>query len=508
MGKSAYLRQILGREGNGMARKKQGDAGKASKKGGRKTILEALQEHLHTLSPDALRSIVMDEATDSRDFRNRLMERLTASGMEWENVGLRRTISDLLRFRDFIPYRQSNEYANQIERARLILQSSLARGHASEVSQIIEAIIPKLENALEHADDSNGSISDSIVRVAKLRLEVYQSYNPDPKQLAEKLFLYDISSSWKWFGNFDGKYDQVLGEAGKARYDEMVRLEWEKLPDLKAKDISVSSKRFALQTAMERIAAESGESELSLAVAKKDLSRTSGYLKVAKLLQKAGRDAEALAWAEKGQRDFGGSYQTSDFSGFLANAYHRSGRDADAIGIYWASFYAKPSCYDYESLRRQAELAGVWPTWRVKALDFLYSRIAATKENDPSGKEKRIWLNGILVEILISDQQYAEAWSQAGRHGCHDSIMRSLVEIWEKEHPADCIPVFKKLCENSLIPASTKDYVYAADELAHLRDVMARANAEGDFSLYMQSLRTKYKVRKNLMLEFDKRGFP
>lgn len=275
-----------------------------------------------------------------------------------------------------------------------------------------------------------------------------------------------------------------------------------------AGDSSHSSRRFALQKAMERIAEESGDLALGVSVAMKDLSQPAGYLGLAKLLQRAGRDDEALAWAEKGAHDFAGSWRSGFFAAFLADAYHRRGRDEDAIDIYWKSFLARPSCAEYSALRKQAELAGVWPQWRAKAIEHLNSRITGTDGNVPFDKVVQVKLNGILVEILISEEHYDEAWSQAERYGCPHAEMRALVKIREHDHPTDCIPVCKKLCEKALKPADSRAYSEAADELEHLGEVMARANVKEDFIVYMQSLRTKFKARKNLMIELDRRELP
>lgn len=452
--------------------------------------------------------IVIGEAEGNKDFRERLLERFTAEGMEWDFAELRQTAADLLRFKGFIEYRQSNAFSLRVQRVGMLLKSVMFHGHASEALDIIDFIIPKLEKAIGSADDSNGSIGSAIAQIAELRIEACRLAKPNSRKLAEKLFAYDVGSPWEWFGNFDGRYDAVLGEAGKARYAELIRAEWEKLPDLGVGDSDYSSRRFALQTAMQRIAKESGEIEACLATVKKDLSGPAGYLDIIQLLRDAGRVDEALAWAEKGANAFAGSWGEGRFSAFLAAEYHRRGRDDDAIGIYWKMFVDRPACPCFELLRKQAELADAWPSWRTKAMKHLHDQIAAADENTPAGKLLRTRRNGVLVEILISEKRYDEAWSQAGRYGCPEAETRALVAVWEKERPADCIPACKLLSEKALVPSNTQAYSEAADELAHLGEVMARANATEDFTVYMRHIRTKFKARKNLIRELDARGLP
>jgi hypothetical protein len=112
------------------------------------------------------------------------------------------------------------------------------------------------------------------------------------------------------------------------------------------------------------------------------------------------------------------------------------------------------------------------------------------------------------VEILISEKRYDEAWNQAALHGCPDAQTRALVEIREKERPADRIPARKLLSGRALVPADSGAYSAAVGELAHLGDVMARANMKEDFVAYMRDVRTKYKARKNLIRELDRCGLP
>lgn len=476
--------------------------------GGGKSPLDKLREHLRSIRSGELLEIVMDEAENNNDFRERLLERFTAEGMEWDFAELQQTAADLLRFNGFIEYRQSDAFSIRVQRVGMLLKSVMFQGHASVALDIIDFIIPKLEKAVGNADDSNGSIGGAIAQIAELRIEACRLAKPDPQKLAEKLFAYDVGSPWEWFGNFDGRYDAVLGEAGKTRYAELIRAEWEKLPDLEAGDSDHSSRRFALQTAMQRIAKENGEIELRLATAKKDLSSPAGYLDMVQLLRAAGRADEALAWAEKGANTFAGSWWEGRFSAFLADEYHRRGRDDDAIGIYWKMFIDRPACPYFELLRKQAELTDSWPLWRTKAMEHLHRQIKAADENTPAGRLLRIRRNGVLVEILISEKRYDEAWSQAGRYGCPEAETRALVAVWEKEHPADCIPACKLLSEKALVPSNAQAYSEAADELAHLGEIMARVNATEDFTAYMQHIRAKFKARKNLMRELDARGLP
>lgn len=132
----------------------------SAKNGGRMSLLDKLRKHLCNASSEDLLEIVMEETKNTKDFRDRLLEKFTAAGMEWDFGELRHTIRAMLRFSGFIEYRQSNAYASKIEQTGMLLKSVMFHGHAFEALSVIESIIPALEKAIGNSDDSNGSIGE------------------------------------------------------------------------------------------------------------------------------------------------------------------------------------------------------------------------------------------------------------------------------------------------------------------------------------------------------------
>lgn len=66
----------------------------------------------------------------------------------------------------------------------------------------------------------------------------------------------------------------------------------------------------------------------------RDLSNSYGYLRIAEVLREAGREEEALTWAETGVREFP-VHTDARLRELLADAYHDLGRHGDAMNLVW-----------------------------------------------------------------------------------------------------------------------------------------------------------------------------
>lgn len=113
---------------------------------------------------------------------------------------------------------------------------------------------------------------------------------------------------------------------------------------------------------METLAELAGDVDGRVEVMARDLSYAYRYVLIAEELSEAGRDDDALAWAERGIAAFEetdhhmrGDTRLDDVA--LA-AYVARGRRAEVIDLVWRRFAERPVLASYERLKRWSEAVG------------------------------------------------------------------------------------------------------------------------------------------------------
>jgi uncharacterized Zn finger protein len=93
------------------------------------------------------------------------------------------------------------------------------------------------------------------------------------------------------------------------------------------------------------------------------------HLRIASELDGAGREGEALRWAERGLRE--AAHPDQQLADYLARRYAAAGRQADVLDLRRDRFQAERSLTSYQALREAATACGVWPAEREAALALL-----------------------------------------------------------------------------------------------------------------------------------------
>jgi hypothetical protein len=229
-----------------------------------------------------------------------------------------------------------------------------------------------VEDAVGYVDDSDGWLGGIAERIADLHLAACSEAQPDPVELAERLFQAELSA--ETFDVFHGApttYADVLGDAGLATYQRLADDAWSQLPALGPGDEGHSwrGNRYRITNIMETLAAMTGDVDAEVAVLARDLSSAWQYVRIVHTYRDAGRHGDALDWAERGLAAF--DLADTRLVDALADEYHHAGRGDDAVRLLWKDFDRRPIFTNYQRLRRHAIAADGWGSWRDKAVDRL-----------------------------------------------------------------------------------------------------------------------------------------
>ena len=264
------------------------------------------------------------------------------------------------------------DYSRNVTVAIRSIEEILKGGIASEAIGLCEYALECVEDTMDSVDDSDGYMGEIKEELVELHHRACQVAQPDPEELAARLFDWAIHSEWETFLDGAARYADVLGDAGLLRYRSLAQQVWDQVP---ARQVSEqrfhSSSNFRITYIMETLAKVSGSVDELVAIKARDLTYAYHYVQIVGTLGGCWTYRRGShAWAERGIAAFpnGTDVRLRDVA---AHELHRVGRDDEAMSLISVEFEDSPTSKSYELLHRHATAAGVWPEWRGQALDLM-----------------------------------------------------------------------------------------------------------------------------------------
>jgi hypothetical protein len=395
------------------------------------------------------------------------------------------------------------------------LAALLTDGQAALVVELTEYALARAAGMVGHVDDSGGQLADLADQLQGLHLEACLLARPDPVGLAERLFDAELSGTdLDAFAGAADTYAEVLGTAGLVRYRQLAQAAWELVPVLTPGDRHAwDPHRFRITAVMQMLARLDGDPDAQIEVMARDLSTPYQFLGIAAVCREHGRDAEALAWLEKGLVAFG--TKDARLVDELAEAYQEAGRGSDAVALAWQAYEPRPGPGGYRRLHENATRAGLWEEWRGPALAALRAEVEGRwapapprprgwPPEHPSGTARD---GSALVEVFLFEGDVEQAWQEAVTLGCAARWWEELARLREDAHPRDAIAIWQRTVERSIASKSNAGYAQAVEVMARVQRLMAAAGIEAEFASYAASVRKAHRPKRNLMKLLDARGW-
>ncbi len=168
------------------------ETSKAKKK--RNDPWQTIQDYLALQKPEVLIALVLDAAQrDDRLYQSLLLkaERAGAGG----NVQhiFRKAINKATRVRGFVDWREAGDFAGDLEQLVESLEELLKPDSAAMLVELLEYAIERVEDAMQHVDDSNGEVGGIVDSLGALHIKACELARPDPEALAERLFRMEMT---------------------------------------------------------------------------------------------------------------------------------------------------------------------------------------------------------------------------------------------------------------------------------------------------------------------------
>jgi len=452
----------------------------------------------------ALAAWLLEAAERDASLRERLLRHAArAANKRIDFSAYRRAIDRATAAGDFVSYDEASGMANHIHEAAIEpLRELLQEGHAAAVVDLAEHALRRVEDVIEHVDDSDGHFGTLLHDLQELHLAACRAARPDPETLAERLFDWEIGGDRDVFYNAAETYVDVFGEKGLAVYRARAEARWKSLPLLKpGESEEYSSERFRLTAIMETLARTRGDLDALVAIKQKNLSHAYAFLEIAQLYREARRHDDALAWTERGVNAFP-KHPDPRLQEFLASEYHRRGRHDDAIALGWRQFDERPSLETYRLLKTHADRVkpSAWSVWRERALEHLPACIAKAQGSKPSV----FWseasaLRSTLVEIFLFEKDANAAWTESQAGACDEKLLLRVAAVREKTHPADAIPIYLRRAEWLIEQRNNRAYEDAVGLLRKVKALHLALGQPREWVAIRARLCVEHKAKRNFM---------
>ena len=474
---------------------------------------ESVRDHLMGLEKETLVSMLLDMADEDERLHWKLTIRAAHGSQETPNTSAwMRAFDGALASDDLVSYHEAYDYAAGIGEVVGALEDLLREGHAESAIELAEHGLEGLEEALEYVDDSDGWMGGLLSRLQDVHLDACLRARPDPVELAERLFEWEMTSPFDVFYGAAATYAEVLGEKGLAAYRRLAEADWAKVQALGPgeKDPCEYGRRFRITSIMETLAHNADDLDALVTVKSRDLSKPYGFLQIAALYNDVGDPDTALDWAERGLRAFPDEQRDPRLRAFVADAYHDRVRHDEAMALIWETFADGPRLETYCELEKHGRRSEQWPAWRDKALDLIRARIG---DGEAAPANPRAWPvpagrdHSCLVEIFLHEGDVDAAWREAEMGGCSRGLWLKLAKCREKSHPADAVRIYEDHIAALLRNTGNRVYEETVRTLEKIRKVLADYGQDAEFRSLLTEIRATHRRKRNLMTMLDARGW-
>ncbi len=114
--------------------------------------------------------------------------------------------------------------------------------------------------------------------------------------------------------------------------------------------------------------------------------------------------------------------------------------------------------------------------------------------------------NDLLLDVLMMEGLFAEAWVIVRTHGCHEGLLESLAEASEESHPAEALKAHARRIERLVDGAGNANYRAACELVERMRVIREGLDEEVEHDAYVGELTSRYKAKRNFMKLLRERG--
>jgi len=462
-----------------------------------------MEAFLETQPKQMLIALLLEVAQrDDRLHDSLLLKGTLAAGGDGTAAiaSFRRAIDEATSVDDFIDWRQVRTYGSRLDQIIESLEELLDHGAAAALVHLTEHATRRIEDSLDHVDDSHGVVGEVLQRVGELHRAACVMARPDPERLANRLFELAMTLPVNVHGFDPVAYRRALGARGLKRYRELAE---EALAAASTVSDADGSRHHRARRILLGLAAARGDVETVARIEASNLSHDHRYLHIAEIWARAGQRDKALDWAERGLAAFP-DRPSVRLREFLISTYSARKQFGKALPIAWALFAEHPGLDRYVQLQRIAAKLHQWPQLRQRAHDHL-----ARRDHDdgrrPAGRHGTTSAadRSVRLEIALWERDLDAASSVADEGAVGLDLLVKLAGELETSRPDDAVGLYRRVIPPLVERMTQADYESAARLVRAIGRLMMAQGKGAAFAEFLGELHARYRAKRNFIRLLD-----
>jgi len=442
---------------------------------------DAIRAHLAGLGQDVLVNRLMALADQDSKLWDKL-ELETAMVSEDDESIRRRIVAAMDAAMDvggYVDWRRVSGVADELREVVEQIESLVKAERAELALSLLSRLFDKAPELQESVDDSDGEVSGALWAARELHLGVVQASRPDPKGLATELFKREMDDGYGLWEDTHLPYAEALGPDGLGEFRRLAETAFHANPP----------DRFRLRCILDAFAEADGDVDARIRLRAADASSAWDYHQIIQICLEAGRNAEALKWAEEGV------WKTEDnpersLTQLAARLLREQGRGDDAQRLLWGLFERAPDVRLHHDLLAGGESADIVVDRCVRVLEAALAKKGDSNWWGPSD---------LLVEILLQAGRTDHAWVVAQAHSCGDRTLIDLAEATLVTHQDQALDAYAGLIERCVTTTTQGGYEHAIGYLSRLGQLRSMCGRSAEHSPHLEALAVRHKAKRNFI---------
>ncbi len=405
-----------------------------------------LRQFLEGHSREQLSEWLLGVAKDSPDFRQRL------DFYAWTHHSFDEASKAVLQaIEQFDQLRRERRSLRQAEIVRPCqfllegLRASMDLGPAMELLPLIEKTMVALDYLVGSQSQQGARLFELQSEFATLHLRMASVQPTDGAELAERLFQMKSQSRARILPDCPQGYEALLGPEGLRRYRELLEPTYREVVHGEVSSRARSRSLLLRREMLFDWTIVSDDLDEQVAILSAMASKPEDVLSLAAYLDQRQRPMDALQCV---QRAFAKAPHAK-LAEFLAERLERQSQVHESLDYRWYLFETRPTLESFGALMQAAGQVRATSEWREKAMKH-----AAEKAK------------GLLVELLLQDNQMEEALGQARVNGAPISAWHKLAEAYATKDAKTAIDLYFDCAEFALKERRSEQYIPQAWQLA------------------------------------------
>ncbi len=450
-----------------------------------------LWEFLVAHSREDLATWILGVSASSTDFKQRLefyagTHRSPAAAMAASREAVK-------EFNALIRARRALKPAEIVKPTLFLLEAldaCVAHGYREDILELIQAAMQALDSLIAKVSTRNSRLDTLQQEFAVLHLRAAVILQPDPVQLAERIYSLSETAIGDIFGATLTPYAELLGAAGLARFRELLQPTFqivvnnpESAPRPRREQrLFLNRRKMLFEWAM---VTQNVDEQVSILVS---MAKQPGeILTLAGFLEAQQRPMDALSAVSNAYA----RRPSPELAKYLAERYEAQGQPAEAIPYRWYRFELEPDIEEYDALLATAALATQAKAWSERAFHFA-----------------EVHAHRLHVELLMRAERVGEALAAARANGAPIQTWSRLAALHEATDPHTAIGLYFDCADFAIQELRRPETSAPSGFIANAWHLASDTSTFQTFNARLRSLFASEEVPRDLGGQLEAAGIP